>query len=193
MMLSWTKEEWRVGPSALFQVLSPVDAYQLVLALPAGCRVLGTARGGESLWVETLRIEVELPDGTEQVFFKKGASGPVGLNMMKGAFESEKALYSFIPEYVPVRLVPVAAGHALLHRRVCRDGRCTSESQGVGRSLLDAPQEERGEVSGGQVWLPHRHTSRQHPTRQQVELIVGEVLGPDIPLPVRERRGSMRA
>ncbi|KAM7206748.1 Fructosamine kinase domain containing protein [Rhypophila sp. PSN 637] len=76
-------------------------------ALPAGCRVLNTAKGGESLWVETLRIAVELPDGTEQVFFKKGAPGPVGFNMMKGSFESEKALYSFIPEYVPE---PVAYG-----------------------------------------------------------------------------------
>jgi fructosamine-3-kinase len=79
----------------------PRDADSFILALPAGCRVLNTARGGESLWVETLRIEVELPDGTEQVFFKKGASGTLGLNMMKGAFESEKALYSFVPEYVP--------------------------------------------------------------------------------------------
>jgi protein-ribulosamine 3-kinase len=76
-------------------------------ALPAGCRVVNTSKGGESLWVQTLRIEVELPDGTEKVFFKKGASGTVGLNMMKGAFESETALYSFIPEHVPK---PVAYG-----------------------------------------------------------------------------------
>ena len=89
-------------------VLCPArDADSFVLALPVGCRVLNTAKGGESLWVETLRIEVELPDGTSQMFFKKGAAGPVGLNMMKGAFESEKLVDSFIPEYTPK---PVAYG-----------------------------------------------------------------------------------
>ncbi len=82
-------------------------ADSFILALPIGCRVVNTTRGGESLWVETLRIKVELPDGTEQVFFKKGASGPVGLNMMKAAFESEKLVYSFIPEHTPK---PVAYG-----------------------------------------------------------------------------------
>ncbi len=80
---------------------------ELVLGLPAGCRVLKTAKGGKSLWVETLRIKAELPDGSVQVFFKKGASGLVGLDMMKGTFESEKVLYSFIPEWVPK---PVAYG-----------------------------------------------------------------------------------
>jgi len=57
--------------------------------------------------VETRKIDVELPDGSQKVFFKKGATGPVGCDMMKGAFESESALYSFIPEHVPK---PVAYG-----------------------------------------------------------------------------------
>lgn len=39
--------------------------------LPAGCRVLSTSRAGQSLWVETMRIEVELPDGSIRTFFKK--------------------------------------------------------------------------------------------------------------------------
>ncbi|RYP92351.1 hypothetical protein DL770_001553 [Monosporascus sp. CRB-9-2] len=37
----------------------------------------------------------------------KGASGDVGYNMMKGAFEAEKALHEFIPEHVPR---PIAYG-----------------------------------------------------------------------------------
>ena len=89
-------------PELAFLVFCPAhDTDSSVLALPAGCQILNTAKAGESLWVETLRIKVKLPDGTEQVFFKKGAAGPAGLNMMKGASESEKLVYSFIPEYTP--------------------------------------------------------------------------------------------
>ncbi|KAL1835926.1 hypothetical protein VTJ49DRAFT_5862 [Mycothermus thermophilus] len=80
-------------------------------ALPPGCRVLNT-RGCQALWNHTLRIEVELPGGTELVFFKKGATGPDGLDRIKSSFESETALHSFIPEYVPK---PVAHGSYRLH------------------------------------------------------------------------------
>lgn len=38
--------------------------------------VLNTSCAGQSLWVEAVRIEVELSDGSEQVFFKNVVHGP---------------------------------------------------------------------------------------------------------------------
>jgi len=59
------------------------------------------------LWVGTVKIVVRLENGTTAEFFKKGAPGSVGADMMKGTFEAENALYTFLPESVPR---PVAWG-----------------------------------------------------------------------------------
>ncbi|KAL2024345.1 hypothetical protein VTK56DRAFT_8827 [Thermocarpiscus australiensis] len=79
-----------------------VELDQAVIAeLPHGCKVLSVTSSGKSLWVKTVKILVQLEDGRTAEFFKKGATGAVGANMMKGTFEAEQALYSFIPGLVP--------------------------------------------------------------------------------------------
>ncbi|KAI1876829.1 uncharacterized protein JN550_000901 [Neoarthrinium moseri] len=79
----------------------------LISVLPAGSKVVNVAYSGMSAWVRTLKIDVELPDGSTESYFKKGAPGNRGREMMKGAFESESLVYSFIPDHVPK---PVAWG-----------------------------------------------------------------------------------
>ncbi|KEY66277.1 hypothetical protein S7711_02742 [Stachybotrys chartarum IBT 7711] len=69
--------------------------------LPPDCKVLSVMPSGQSLWVATVKIVVELTDGKTAEFFKKGASGERGPAMMKGAFEAEQALYNFLPKHVP--------------------------------------------------------------------------------------------
>jgi protein-ribulosamine 3-kinase len=62
---------------------------------------------GSSPGFKTVKIVVRLEDGSTTEFFKKGASGPTGADMMKGAFEADQALYDCIPQRVPK---PVAWG-----------------------------------------------------------------------------------
>ncbi|KAK7994217.1 hypothetical protein PG989_007598 [Apiospora arundinis] len=77
------------------------------LALPTGCRVISTQAHGVSYWAQTGKIEVELPDDTHQSFFIKVVSGEIGLHMVKGEFESMKAIHALQPEFAPV---PIAHG-----------------------------------------------------------------------------------
>ncbi|KZL79516.1 hypothetical protein CI238_05842, partial [Colletotrichum incanum] len=69
--------------------------------LPLGCKVLSVAPSGQSLWVATVKIVVKLEDGKIAEYFKKGAAGSRGADMMRGTFEAEQALYTFAPEHVP--------------------------------------------------------------------------------------------
>ncbi|KAK1704980.1 Fructosamine kinase-domain-containing protein [Colletotrichum lupini] len=69
--------------------------------LPTGCSVLKVAPSGHSLWVATVQIVVQLEDGTMKEYFKKGARGAIGMEMMRGTFEAEQALYTFSPGQVP--------------------------------------------------------------------------------------------
>ncbi|KAK1675225.1 Fructosamine kinase-domain-containing protein [Colletotrichum godetiae] len=69
--------------------------------LPTGCSVLEVSPSGHSLWVATVKIVVQLKDGTINEYFKKGARGAVGMDMMRGTFEAEQALYIFSPRRVP--------------------------------------------------------------------------------------------
>ncbi|KAF4772925.1 hypothetical protein HER10_EVM0007404 [Colletotrichum scovillei] len=79
-----------------------VQLDEAVLAkLPTGCKVLSVAPSGQSLWVATVKIVVQQEDGTISEYFKKGAPGAVGVDMMKGTFEAENALYTFAPGQVP--------------------------------------------------------------------------------------------
>lgn len=75
--------------------------------LPAGCTVLSTDNHGVSFWANTGRIDVSLVDGTEQSFFIKVLSKETGKNMVTSEFESMKAVYAVVPEFVPK---PVAWG-----------------------------------------------------------------------------------
>ncbi|KAK4186216.1 Fructosamine kinase-domain-containing protein [Podospora australis] len=75
--------------------------------LPQHSKVLSVTASGTSLWVGTVKIVVELEDGNTVEFFKKGSSGDVGADMMKGSYEAELALHTFVPELVPK---PIAWG-----------------------------------------------------------------------------------
>ncbi|KAK4144169.1 Fructosamine kinase-domain-containing protein [Dichotomopilus funicola] len=79
----------------------------VVAELPPNSKVVSVGSGGPGHWVKTVKIVVELEGGSTTELFKKGASGPTGANMMKGAFEAEQALYDYIPDRVPK---PVAWG-----------------------------------------------------------------------------------
>ncbi|KAL9060261.1 MAG: hypothetical protein Q9206_001093 [Seirophora lacunosa] len=79
-----------------------VEIDENVLAkLPDGLEILSIRPSGESAWVQTVRIDTRLTNGTLKTYFKKGARGERGREMMRGTFESEKTLYSFAPSNVP--------------------------------------------------------------------------------------------
>lgn len=69
--------------------------------LPKASRVVSTEPHGVSFWSSTGRIDVELANGTSQSFFIKVISEDVGKNMMHGEFESMRAIYSLLPDFVP--------------------------------------------------------------------------------------------
>ncbi|KAI9375236.1 Fructosamine kinase-domain-containing protein [Aspergillus egyptiacus] len=73
----------------------------IVAKLPPNCKVLSVTPSGQSLWVTTVKIVVQLQDGQTAEVFKKGATGSAGRDMVKGTFEAEQALYTFVPRYVP--------------------------------------------------------------------------------------------
>jgi protein-ribulosamine 3-kinase len=68
---------------------------------PLGCKVVSVNPSGKSLWVRTVRIDIQLSDGSLKAYFKKSASGDIGYSMMRGAFAAETALYNTIPKNVP--------------------------------------------------------------------------------------------
>lgn len=76
-------------------------------ALPEGGKVVSVKPSGMSDYCSTYRIEVELPDGSSQVFFEKEGSGDNGPGLVESAFTSESATYEFAPEHVPR---PIALG-----------------------------------------------------------------------------------
>ncbi|KAI0407018.1 Fructosamine kinase-domain-containing protein [Xylaria palmicola] len=80
---------------------SPGLDTNVVAALPSSSGRILVAPSGESLWVETVKLEAINGDDETEVFFKQSVSGETGYGMMKGAFEGESALYDFMPEYVP--------------------------------------------------------------------------------------------
>ncbi|KAJ5622909.1 hypothetical protein N7490_011514 [Penicillium lividum] len=79
----------------------------LLARLPQDCQVLSVTPAGKSQWVATVKIAVQLQDGRIVEFFKKGATGEAGEGMVKGTFEAEHALYTFLPSRVPK---PIAYG-----------------------------------------------------------------------------------
>ena len=64
--------------------------------------MISTEAHGVSFWASTGRIDVELAGGSEQrSFFIKVLSKEVGKNMVQGEFESMKAIYELLPDFVP--------------------------------------------------------------------------------------------
>lgn len=75
--------------------------------LPKGSRVVSTESHGVSFWANTGRIDIELQDGTPKTFFIKVLSKDVGKNMVRGEYESMKAIHTILPEFAPQ---PIAHG-----------------------------------------------------------------------------------
>ncbi|KAI1853099.1 hypothetical protein JX265_011380 [Neoarthrinium moseri] len=73
----------------------------LMSSFPEGSRILMVTPSGASAWVKTLKIDVKLSDGSVKSYFKKGAPGNRGREMMEGTFESERLVHSFLPNHVP--------------------------------------------------------------------------------------------
>ena len=66
-----------------------------------------TETHGVSFWADTGRIDVVLLDGKQQSYFIKVVSEGRGRNMVRGEFESMKAIRNITPEFAPA---PIAWG-----------------------------------------------------------------------------------
>jgi len=80
---------------------------QVLAALPTDAEILSITPSGASAWVQTVRIECQLKDGTSKNYFKKSAPGEDGRRMMEGSFESESIFHHYSPDHVPK---PIAWG-----------------------------------------------------------------------------------
>ena len=73
----------------------------IIVHLPQGTRVLSANRYGSSAWTVTVRISVELVDGTPKQYFLKCATEDAGQAMMEGEFWAMTELYKTMPNLVP--------------------------------------------------------------------------------------------
>lgn len=71
------------------------------IALPEKCSVQATEGHGVSFWANTGRIDIQMEDGSLSSFFIKVISGETGRNMVRSEFESAKAMYALLPQFVP--------------------------------------------------------------------------------------------
>ncbi|RAK75405.1 uncharacterized protein BO72DRAFT_408180 [Aspergillus fijiensis CBS 313.89] len=70
--------------------------------LPKGSRVLSIESHGISFWGSTYRIDTELADGRPHSFFMKVLpGGERARDMVRGEFESMKAIYAVTPDFAP--------------------------------------------------------------------------------------------
>ncbi|KAJ5736390.1 Fructosamine/Ketosamine-3-kinase [Penicillium malachiteum] len=75
--------------------------------LPKGFQVISTEKHGTSHWGQTGRINVILSDGTLQCFFIKVFLKELGRSVTRGEYQSMKAIYDVVPDFVPN---PIAFG-----------------------------------------------------------------------------------
>lgn len=78
----------------------PLDE-NIVAKFPEGTKILSANRYGTSAWTITARLNVQLPDGSQQRFFLKCATEDGGRLMMEGEFNSISELYKVMPNMVP--------------------------------------------------------------------------------------------
>jgi fructosamine-3-kinase len=74
----------------------------VVKLLPKDSKIVSAAGHGASLWTRSARIDVELPDGTPKSYFMKVATGPNGLSMLKGEYNSSVDMDTVIPGFAPI-------------------------------------------------------------------------------------------
>jgi protein-ribulosamine 3-kinase len=63
--------------------------------------VTSTESHGVSFWANTIRLDVELADGTPKACFIKVVSKELGKNMVHGEFESMKAIHTLLLDFSP--------------------------------------------------------------------------------------------
>lgn len=78
----------------------PLDE-SVIEKFPPGTKILSANRYGTSAWTATARLDVELPDGSQERYFLKYAAEDGGRVMIEGEFNSMSALYNTMPTFVP--------------------------------------------------------------------------------------------
>lgn len=68
---------------------------------PSGTTVIMANRYATSSWTVTARIHLEMPDGSEEIYFLKSAPLALGGQMMQGEFHVMSEFHKFSPEFVP--------------------------------------------------------------------------------------------
>ncbi|CAI6043850.1 unnamed protein product [Clonostachys chloroleuca] len=68
---------------------------------PAGTKILSADPFGTSAWTVTTRLQLQMEDGSEELFFLKSAPEDHGRTMMEGEFNSMSELYKWAPNLVP--------------------------------------------------------------------------------------------
>lgn len=68
---------------------------------PSGTKVVMANRYATSSWTVTARIHLEMPDGSEEIYFLKSAPLALGGTMMQGEFHVMSEFHKFAPDFVP--------------------------------------------------------------------------------------------
>jgi protein-ribulosamine 3-kinase len=86
--------------SASYTGYFPLDD-NVIAKLPEGTKILASNRFGKSAWTITARLNVQLPDGSEEQYFLKCAAEEAGRQMMEGEFNAMSELYKTMPTFIP--------------------------------------------------------------------------------------------
>ena len=86
--------------NVLFNRLSKADSGHET-DFPPGSKVVSAIPHGTSLWTRTVRVNIELADGSTQMRFLKIGNAEIGRNMVRSEFEGVNAVYTIVPDFVP--------------------------------------------------------------------------------------------
>ncbi|PLB52577.1 hypothetical protein P170DRAFT_453906 [Aspergillus steynii IBT 23096] len=78
----------------------PLDP-NVLAALPRGSKILSTSRQGTSFFTKTGRIDTQLPTDILKTYFIKLFTQEGGQNMVRGEYESMKAIRAVTPSFAP--------------------------------------------------------------------------------------------
>jgi fructosamine-3-kinase len=88
------------GTSLAFEGDFRVDD-DILAKFPEGTKVISARSFGTSAWTVTARLHLELPTGSNELFFLKSAPGDHGRTLMEGEFNAMSELYKWAPDLVP--------------------------------------------------------------------------------------------
>ena len=85
----------------LLNRLGKADSGQHETDFPPRSKFVSAIPHGTSFWTRTVRVNIELADGSTQANFLKIGNAEIRRNMVRSEFEGVNAIYAIVPDFVP--------------------------------------------------------------------------------------------